>query len=119
LIADKINGLKDPDFKAEESVLKSGWEATEGGAPSSPPLAKEGDRNSLPTARYGELGTVRFDAYENRRKISTVCVYDPKIGKAGLRLPRMTELAKAAYKLFGYVPRHIFVIEVRPGQRQP
>ena len=67
-------------------------------------------------ADYGELGSIRMDAYENVPEKSTVCVYDPKTGWRGLSFPRMNELAAAAHRLFGYKPNYIFVIEVRPGQ---
>jgi hypothetical protein len=96
VIADKVKAKGDPNFKAEVSVIKSRLEA-----------------------RYGEKDTVRIDAYENREEISTVCVYDPKTGKRGLSFPRMTELAETAHRLFENKPRHIIVIEVRPGQGQP
>ena len=64
-----------------------------------------------------KLGSIRMDAYENNREKSTVCVYDPKTGRRGLSFPRMNELAAAAHGLFGYEPKYIIVIEVRPGQR--
>jgi hypothetical protein len=94
-IARAIEKIGDPNFRFEVSVIKSKLEAV----------------------RYGEPGSVRMDAYENREDISTVCVYDPKTGKRGLSFPRMTELADAAHRLFQYDPQHIIVIEVRPGQR--
>lgn len=96
VIADKVEALGDPDFKSEVSAIKS-------------KLA----------AKYGEKGSIRIDAYENRPEKSTVCVYDPKTGLRGLSFPRMGELAKAARLLFHYDPQHIIVIEVRPGQGQP
>jgi hypothetical protein len=110
MIADIINSDQntDPDFKAEVSAIKSELEPRE-------------DPNYLVNkpkleAKYGQRGTVRFDAYENRPKTSTVCVYDPKTGKRGLSFPRMTELAAASFRLFHYDPQQILVIEVRPGQ---
>jgi hypothetical protein len=96
VIADKVKTYGDPDFKSEVSAIKS-------------KLA----------AKYGEKGSIRIDAYENRPAKSTVCVYDPKTGLRGLSFPRMGELAKAARLLFNYDPQHIIVIEVRPGQGQP
>jgi hypothetical protein len=93
-IAEGINALGKANYRAEVSGFKS----TE---------AK---------AKYGEKDTIRIDAYEYRRKISTVCAYDPKTGEAGLSLPRMTELAQTAQQLFGKNPKYIIVIEVRPGQ---
>jgi hypothetical protein len=95
LIADTIEGLEQKDFRAEVSRIKS----------------KEED------VRYGEKGSIRIDALENRSKISTVCVYDPKTGKRGLSLPRTTELAEAAFEKFKYKPNQIILIEVRPGQQ--
>jgi hypothetical protein len=112
MIADEINSDRntDPDFKAEVSAIKSELEPRED--------PNYGVNKPKLKAKYGQRGTVRFDAYENRRKISTVCVYDPKTGKRGLSFPRMTELAKAAFKLFHYDPQHIIVMEVKPGQGQ-
>jgi hypothetical protein len=109
-IAKRVKEERDPDFKAEVSAIKSDLE----------PREDPNFRANQPKlkAKYGERGTVRFDAYENRPKTSTVCVYDPKTGKRGLSLRRMTELAKAAFGLFHYPPQHIIVIEVRPGQGQ-
>ena len=95
-IANGINGLKNADYKAEVSGIKS----------------KQAD------AKYGEKDSVRIDVYEHIRETSTVCVYDPKIGLRGLSFPRMFELAQTAQRLFGNNPRHIIVIEVRPGQGQ-
>jgi hypothetical protein len=108
MIAKEINSTPDPNFRAEVSAIKSELE----------PREDPNFRANKPKldAKYGEKGTVRFDAYENHRKISTVCVYDPKTGKRGLSFPRMSELAKAAFGLFHYPPQHIIVIEVRPGQ---
>jgi hypothetical protein len=110
-IAEEIEKEGDPDFQAEKSAIKSELE----------PREDPNFRANQPKleAKYGQKGTVRFDAYENHRKRSTVCVYDPKTGKRGLSVPRMTELAKAAFKLFGYMPQHLIVIEVRPGQGRP
>jgi hypothetical protein len=95
VIADMVRAKNNPDFQPEVSVIKSILEA-----------------------EYGEKDSVRMDAYENHRKISTVCVYDPKTGKRGLSFPRMTELAGAALRLFKYEAQHFIVIEVRPGQGQ-
>jgi hypothetical protein len=96
-IAHAIESKNNPNFRAEQSGIKSKLEA----------------------ADYGEPGSTRIDAYENHSEISTVCAYDPKTGWRGLSLPRMAELAETAHRLFRYHPRYIFVVEVRPGQRQP
>ena len=111
-IADRIKALGDPNFQAEKSVIKSELEPREDPDFRAKP-------SEIDAAGYGERDTVRFDAYENRPDISTVCVYDPKTGKRGLSLPRTTELAEGAFKLFKYVPLNLIVIEVRPGQGQP
>jgi hypothetical protein len=111
-IAEEVEGENDPNFRAEKSVLKSELE------PREDPNFKT-EQSELDEAKRGKRGTVRFDVYENRPDISTVCVYDPKTGKRGLSLPRMTELAEGAFKLFRYVPVHLIVIEVRPGQGRP
>jgi hypothetical protein len=95
LIADTIEGLNNKDFRAEISRIKS----------------------KVADAEYGTKGSIRMDALENRAKISTVCVYDPKTGKLGLSFPRTHELAEAAFEKFKYRPNYIIVIEVRPGQR--
>jgi|EndMetStandDraft_8_1072994.scaffolds.fasta_scaffold36819_2 hypothetical protein len=96
VIAKKVDDYGDRNFKAEVSWIKSKLEA----------------------AYHGEKDSVRIDAFEYRPKISTACVYDPKTGARGLSLPRMGELAQTAYWLFGHKPRHIIVIEVRPGQKR-
>jgi hypothetical protein len=111
-IAKEVEGEGDSNFRAEKSVLKSELE------PREDPNFKT-EQSELDEAKRGKRGTVRFDVYENRPDISTVCVYDPKTGKRGLSVPRMTELAEGAFKLFRYVPVHLIVIEVRPGQGQP
>ncbi|MGA7487224.1 MAG: hypothetical protein WBW74_09860, partial [Xanthobacteraceae bacterium] len=96
VIADEVEAGNNPDLRAERSWIKSKLEA----------------------AYHGEKNSVRIDVYEYVREISTVCVYDPKTGLRGLSLPRMGELAHTAYWLFGNKPKHIIVIEIRPGQIQ-
>jgi hypothetical protein len=110
-IADEVKAIGNPNFQAEKSVIKSTLEPRE-----DPNFRAE--QTELDQAEYGERGTIRFDVYENRPEISTVCVYDPKTGKRGLSVPRMNELAEGAFKLFRYVPVHLLVTEVRPGQGQ-
>jgi hypothetical protein len=94
-IADGIEELKDHNYRAEVSGIKS----------------KQAD------AKYGEQGSIRIDAYEHLPETSTVCVYDAKTGKRGLSFPRMSELAQTAQALFKNKPTQIIVIEVRPGQQ--
>lgn len=95
-VAHSIEKEKDPNYRAEQSALKS----------------------KAANARYGERGSKRIDAYENRPEMSTVCVYDLKTGERGLSLPRMTELAQTAQALFGNKPEHIIVLEVRPTHQR-
>jgi hypothetical protein len=93
LIAKGINDEDDPNYRAEVSGFKSRYA----------------------DAAYGDKGSIRIDAFENRPEFSTVCIYDPKTGERGLSLPRMLELAQTAQRLFGKAKR-LIVIEVRPGQ---
>ena len=113
-IADAIRKENDPDFKAEKSVIKTVLETGRQTSSANSGNAQEVDPEM--EADYGELGSIRIDAYENVPKKSAVCVYDPKTGWRGLSFPRMNELAASAHRLFGYKPNYIFVIEVRPGQ---
>jgi len=113
-IADAIRRKNDPDFKAEKSVIKTVLETGRQTSSSNSGNAQEVDPEMK--ADYGELGSIRIDAYENVPEKSAVCVYDPKTGWRGLSFPRMNELAAAAHRLFGYKPNYIIVIEVRPGQ---
>lgn len=78
----------DPNFRAEVSLLKSE------------------DEN------YGVIGTRRIDVYENPRT-GTVCVYDIKTGRSGLKPPRMLELASTVQYHYPGTQR-IIVTEVRP-----
>ncbi len=115
-IADAIRKENDPDFQAEKSMIKSVLEAR---SLRNRLTTRDNARGSRPQGKvhYGELGSIRIDAYENIPEKSTVCVYDPKTGCRGLSFPRMNELAAAAHRLFGYKPNYIIVIEVRPGQQ--
>jgi hypothetical protein len=107
-IAKAVEKEDDPNFQAEKSVIKTILETGRHETTS--------DTDNVQDAHYGQLGSVRIDAYENRPDESTVCVYDPKTGRRGLSFPRMNELAAGAHRLFGYKPNYIIVIEVRPGQ---
>jgi hypothetical protein len=95
-------------------VIKSALEGNSRESTSNTGNAHEDNHQS--EARYGQLGSIRMDAYENIPDKSTVCVYDPKTGRRGLSFPRMNELAASAHRLFGYTPKYIIVTEVRPGQ---
>jgi hypothetical protein len=113
-IAHAVNDKKNPNFQAEKSAIKSALEGNSGeSTPNIDNTQEDGRKNE---AHYGQLGSIRIDAYENIPDKSTVCVYDPKTGRRGLSFPRMNELAAAAHRLFGYDPNYIIVIEVRPGQ---
>jgi hypothetical protein len=87
-VKEGVDALRDPNFRAEVSVLKS--------------------RNE----DYGFLGSKRIDVLENTEKDS-VCVYDIKTGRAGLLPGRSLEIANEIHNYFGPGKR-IIVIEVRP-----
>jgi hypothetical protein len=113
-IANAIKEKDNPNFQAEKSAIKSALEVNSRESTPNTDDAQEDDRKN--EARYGQLGSIRIDAYENIPEKSTVCVYDPKTGRRGLSFPRMNELAAAAHRLFGYHPNYIIVVEVRPAQ---
>ena len=113
-IAQAIRKKNDPNFKAEQSGIKTLLETGHQTSTCKSGNAQEVDPEM--EADYGELGSIRIDAYENVPKQSAVCVYDPKTGWRGLSFPRMNELAAATHRLFGYTPKYIVVMEVRPGQ---
>jgi hypothetical protein len=94
-IADGIRAQKNENYRAEVSLIKTKLEAE---------------------ADYGERGSVRIDALENQPRTKTVCVYDPKIGRRGLSLPRMNELADTVQRVYPGT-EHIIVTEVRPGRK--
>ena len=85
----QINGLKDPTFVAERSLLKG----------------READ--------YGTRGSIRIDVLETTVP-GTVCVYDIKTGRSGLTRDRVKELAGEAFAAFLAPPAAIIVTEVRP-----
>ncbi len=93
VLANEINAIRDPDFKAEVSILKS----------------EEGSR----IVPYGRANTVRIDVLE-RVDTQIVCVYDIKTGRAGLSTARSKEIAGEVFKAFGKVHQRIIVTEVRP-----
>lgn len=61
-----VDTLRDPNFTAEVSILKS----------------------DLDASRYGLKGTIRIDVIE-RREDNVVCVYDLKTGASGLSRARL------------------------------
>jgi hypothetical protein len=93
---EQINGPKtvprspprDPNFRAELSLVESKFED------------------------YGVAGTRRIDVYENPGS-GTVCIYDIKTGRSGLKPARMPELASAVQYYYPGTQR-IIVTEVRP-----
>jgi hypothetical protein len=96
LIRDEINGPpttpasppRDPNFRAEVSVFKSG------------------------PVRYGKLGSIRVDVFENPGT-GTVCVYDIKTGKEGLSPLRALEIASNVHSFYPGTQK-IIVTETRP-----
>lgn len=87
-LKDQIDALRNPDFRAEVSVLKDLDET------------------------YGARGSVRIDVFENIRS-EIVCIYDIKTGKSGLSARRAAELAAKAFEGLPSA-RQIIVIETRP-----
>ena len=85
----QIEGLLDPDFRAEVSFLKS--------------RAAE---------YYGQRGSIRIDVLE-RSKDGTVCVYDIKTGEAALGSGRSSEMVDRVRHLFPRW-RRMIVTEIRP-----
>ena len=84
-----VDTLRDPNFTAEVSILKS----------------------DLDASRYGLKGTIRIDVIE-RREDNVVCVYDLKTGASGLSRARLWKIyngVSARYKA-----ARIIIIEVRP-----
>jgi hypothetical protein len=83
-----VNSLKDRNFRAERSAVKS----------------QEED--------YGTPDSVRVDVIENVGD-GTVCVYDIKTGKSKLSLLRMQEIADNVHSLFPGTKK-VLLIEKRP-----
>jgi hypothetical protein len=88
-VADKIRGLKDPNFIAEVSTI-----------------------DSDPT-HYGKSGSTRLDAFENNAEKQTVCIHELKTGERGTTFADMARMASAAHS---YYPgtRWLVFTEVRP-----
>lgn len=84
----QIDNLRDPNFRAEVSLLKE----IEG--------------------RYGGKNTIRIDVFE-RVGNGTVCIYDIKTGGKGLSMGRITEMTRRAYEIYEDT-RRIIVMEARP-----
>jgi hypothetical protein len=90
LVKDVIDGMGDPNLRAELSHVKGIEEAQD----------------------YGTKGSVRVDVLE-RRDNATVCVYDIKTGRSGLSVSRFAEIASSVFSAYGPVQR-IIITEVRP-----
>ena len=96
----KIKVQKNPNFRAEVSLLKT--------------LAETGEAPELEISR-GRKGSVRVDVLENTKN-GTVCVYDIKTGKSGLYPGRSAEIARTVRLRYPNAQR-ILMIEVRPRQK--
>src|SRR5262249_61416115 len=89
---------KNPDFRAEFSLLKT----------------LEADPNAtIPKdfPKYGERDTVRMDSFEKLR-VDTACAYDIKTGEKILPISRMHQIVDTIRKYWPKVDRK-FGIEVR------
>jgi hypothetical protein len=90
----QIDGLGDPNYRAEVSYWKD-----------------------VPDARYGKKHSIRIDVLENAGR-GLVCVYDIKTGQSrssGLDPRRMMEIARNVLKAYPHVQR-IVITEVRPSR---
>lgn len=96
LVANRIRDMNHPDLRAEVSVLKT---VEAGGNPK--------------LARYGQKGSIRYDAFERMRSRDAVCIHDIKTGLSGLTNKRMYEMAGTAWSIWPEV-RNFFVIQIAP-----
>jgi hypothetical protein len=105
MLKNEIDEMKDPNFRAEVSVLK--W--VEEKKQANEPLAST--PGEVP---YGTKGSIRIDVYE-RPNPMTVCVYDIKTGQSGLSPARFNEIRRSVVAV--YKDAHeIIITEVRPTQ---
>jgi hypothetical protein len=74
-------------------------------------LAERSFLKEKEASRYGELGSVRIDVFEEADR-STVCIYDIKTGRGGFLPGRMRELADRTRMLYGSA--RFILTEVRP-----
>jgi hypothetical protein len=86
----ELDRLKDPNYRAEVSLLKS-----------------------REAAYYSQRGSVRIDVYE-RASSDTACVYDIKTGQEGLSRARFREMYARAREVFDV--SRVIVVEVRPHE---
>ena len=89
-LSQQIKDLKDPNFRAEVSILKTDAET------------------------YGTKDSIRVDVLE-RVGDGTVCVYDIKTGRSVLTPGRMAEISGRVLNIYRDTTRMI-VTEVRPGK---
>ncbi|WP_293421809.1 hypothetical protein [Phreatobacter sp.] len=87
----QIDDLRDPNFRAEASLLKSGW------------------------VNYGHAGTIRVDVFERARH-DTVCVYGIKTGRRGMDIPRLDEIVGRVRAVYPET-RRTLITAVRPYAR--
>lgn len=89
-LADEIRELKDPNFQAEVSVLKS------------------------TKVKYGTPGSKRIDTYKRERE-TTICAYDLKTENAILDSDRIIEIAVNAWNAFQNMEK-LIIAQVKPFQ---
>ncbi|MCJ2036088.1 hypothetical protein [Methylobacterium sp. J-068] len=92
LMAEDVNAREDPTFVAEISY----------------------GRSTIGTAYHGQIDSIRLDILENTEP-STVCIYDPKTGKTGMKPRTAIDYAAAAMRNFPHAKRFI-LLEVRPSR---
>jgi hypothetical protein len=104
-------------FRAERSWLKALLESDKLPDPEIDPADPDPyDPKSPYETRYGRSGTIRVDVYQTMQdEQGTVCVYDLKTGNRGMSLPRISEFAYRAKKVFPNAKR-VIVMEVRPDE---
>jgi hypothetical protein len=105
MLKNEIDRLRDPNFRAEVSVVKATEEEKE---------ANEPLESSPGEVKYGTKNSIRIDVYEKTNP-TTVCVYDIKTGRSGLSPARFNEIRQSVFHAYGAV-QHIIITEVRPTQ---
>lgn len=95
-VRDAVIAQHDPNYKAEESILKSRAEAP------------------AELTKYGRKGSIRVDVLE-RRSDDVVCVYDIKTGRSLLTRARYLEILGEVASAFPTAKR-IIVVQVKPAE---
>jgi hypothetical protein len=107
-----IDGMDDPNFRAEISYQKAADEKKEADA-----RKRDAERRFVggdyDERRYGEPNTLRVDVFE-RSDPRTVCVYDIKTGASGLSAPRYEEIRRSVSDAYGPNIQRLIIVEVRP-----